>query len=97
MKDVFRLTKSFNYNIRSSRTFISTSFKTVYYGTESLSNLAPKDWELNKTILNNIKSLENFPIKYWKPDVSPCRLCRLYIPQVGFVSGCSFNFHFYTY
>ena len=46
-----------------------------------------KVWEL---IRNNIKSLGHHPkfkkpIKYWKPDVCPSRLCRLYIPQVSFV------------
>ena len=87
IKDVFPLCISSNYDIRSRRTSNTRSVKTVYHGTESLSYLAPKVWEL---IPNNIKSLENLPkfkktIKSWKPDACPCRLCRLYIPQVGFV------------
>ena len=87
MKDVFPLSTSSNYDIRCRHTFTTRSVKTVYCGFESLSDLAPKVWEL---IPNNIKSLENLPkfkkaIKNWKPDVCPCRLCRLYIPQVGFV------------
>ena len=87
MKDVFPLSTSSNYDIRSRRIFTTRSVKTVYYRTESLSYLAPKVWEL---IPNNIKSLENLPkfkkaIKNWKLDVCPCRFCRLYIPQVGFV------------
>ena len=87
MKDVFPLSTASNYDIRSRRTFTTRSVKTVYYGTESLSYLAPNVWEL---IPKNIKSLENLPkfkkaIKNRKPDECPCRLCRLYIPQVGFV------------
>ena len=86
MKDVFPLNTSSNYYIRSTNTFTTKSVKTVYYGTESLSYLAPKVSEL---IPNNIKSLENLPklkkvIKTWKPDVCPGRFYRLYIPQVGF-------------
>ena len=82
MEDVFPLSTSSNYDIRSRRTFTTRSVKTVYYGTESLSYLAPKVWEL---IPNNIKSFENLPkfkkvIKNWKPDVCSCRLCRLYFP-----------------
>ena len=87
MKDVFPLSTSSNYDIRSRRTFTTRPVKTVYYGTGSLSYLAPKVWEL---IPNNIKSLENLSkfkkaIKNWEPDVCPCRLCRSYIPQLGFV------------
>ena len=78
---------SSNYDIRSRRTFTTRPVKTVYYGTGSLSYLAPKVWEL---IPNNIKSLENLSkfkkaIKNWEPDACPCRLCRSYIPQLGFV------------
>ena len=70
INDVFPLSTSSNYDIRSRPTFTTRSVKTVYYGTESLSWLAPKVWEL---ISSNIKSLENFPkfkkvIKNWKPD-----------------------------
>ena len=70
-KDAFPLSTSSNFDIRSRCTFTTRSVKTVYYGTESVSYLAPKVWEL---IPNNIRSLENLPkfkkaIKNWKPDV----------------------------
>ena len=42
MKDVFPLSTSSNYDIRNRRTFTTRSVKEVYYGTESLSYLAPK-------------------------------------------------------
>ena len=92
MKDIFPLSTSSNYDIRSKRTFTTRSVKIVYYGTESLSYLAPKVWQL---IPNNIKSHENLPkfkkaIKKWKPDVRPWRLCRSYIPQVSFVQWVQF-------
>ena len=56
INDVFPLSTSSNYDIRSRHTFITRSVKTVYYGTESLPYLAPKIWKL---IPNNIKSIEN--------------------------------------
>ena len=82
MRDVFPLSTSSNYDIRSRRNFTTRSIKTVYYGTDSLSYLATKVCEL---IPNNIKPPENFPkfkraIKNWKPAVCPCRLCKLYFP-----------------
>ena len=58
MKDVFPLSTSSNYDIRSRRVFTTRSVKTVYQGTESLSYLASKVCEL---FPNNIKSLENLP------------------------------------
>ena len=42
MNDVFPLSTSSNYNIRGTSTFTTRSVKTLYYGTESLSYLAPK-------------------------------------------------------
>ena len=82
MTDVFPRSTSSNYDIKSRRTFTTRTVKTVYCGTEFLSYLASKIWEL---IPNNIRSLENLPkfkkvTKNWKPDVCPCRVCRLYIP-----------------
>ena len=54
MKDVFPLSTSSNYDIRSRRTFTTRLVKTVFYETGSLSYLGPKIWELNP---NNIKLL----------------------------------------
>ena len=76
MYNVFFLSKSSNQDIRNRRTFTTRSVKTVYYGTETLSYLAPKVLGL---IPNNINSLENLSkfkkaIKNWKPEVWPCIL-----------------------
>ena len=56
INDVFPLSTSSNYDIRSRHTFTTRSVKTVYYETESLPYLVPKIW---KIIPNNIKSIEN--------------------------------------
>ena len=44
-----------------------------YFGTESISSLAPKVWEIK-----NAKSLDIFKekIKLWTTDKYPCRLCK---------------------
>ena len=41
--------------------------RTVYYGTESISSLAPKIWELILSTIRNAKSLGKFKekIKFW--------------------------------
>ena len=60
--------------------------KSVFYGSETISFLGPKLWEL---LPSNIKDLENLnifksSIKSWKPENYPCRLCRLYNADIGF-------------
>ena len=87
MKDVFPLNTSSTYDIRNREIFYTRPVKSVYHGTESLSYLAPKIWELVPESIKSAESLSVFKIriKKWKPENCPCRLCRSYIPQVGFV------------
>ena len=87
MKDVFPLNTSSNYNTRNRRVFHSRPIKTVYYGSETLSHLGPKIWELVPDEIKSLNFLTSFKaaIKKWKPTDCPCRLCREYITQVGFV------------
>ena len=87
MKDVFPLNDYSGYKTRNKRTFKSRHVKTVRYGTGSLAYLAPKIWELVPNEMKNLESLAAFKtaIKKWKTRNCPCRLCKNYIPQVGFV------------
>ena len=87
MNDIFELQNP-SYNLRSTcNQFRKENIKTVYYGIQSVRYLGPKIWEL---VPNNIKysnSLSKFKklIKSWKPEACPCRLCKTYIAQVGFI------------
>ena len=87
MKDIFELQNP-SYNLRSTcNQFRRENIKTVHYGLQSVRYLGPKIWEL---VPNNIKysnSLSKFKklIKSWKPEACPCRLCKTYIAQVGFI------------
>ena len=46
IKDVFPLSENLCYNTRNKRTFRSRNIRTVHFGSETLSHLAPKIWEL---------------------------------------------------
>ena len=61
--------------------------KNVYHGTENISYLGPKIWDILLEKLKNIDNLEHFKkeIKIWKPDNCSCRLCKVYIESVGFL------------
>ena len=49
--------------------------------------LAPKIWELAPSDIRSANSSEIFKekIKSWTTDKSPCRLCKTYIGNVGFI------------
>ena len=86
MGEVFRINE-IKYNLRTDVSFASNNIRTVHYGLQSISYLGPKIWKL---VPNNIKestSLGVFKvaIKKWVPDGCPCRLCKNYVQNVGFM------------
>ena len=86
MNEVFPGNFTLNYNLRRHPEFASRAINTVHYGSESLSFLGPKIWEMLPVDLKNSDSLDSFKsgIKNWRPQECPCRLCKRYIHQVGF-------------
>ena len=87
MKDVFEL-KELQHNVRSeSNHFTRRNVKTTSYGLSSIKHLAPQIWELVPQSHKKCKTLKEFKtkIKSWYPDHCPCRLCKAYIPQLGFI------------
>ena len=84
MNLVFSLNPQRNHPWES--TFLGRNVKTVYYGTETLAHLGPKIWSLVPTDMKKY-SLSQFTkrIRKWKPAKCPCRLCKTYIKDLGFV------------
>ena len=84
MNEVFHLNPSPIHP--SESTFIGRNVKTVSWGTETIAHLSPKIWSL---IPANFKkfSLSKFKnkIRNWTPINCPCRLCKTYIKDLGFV------------
>ena len=68
-----------SYNLRKNNTFEKRKVHSVYHGTESLSFLGSKIWDL---VPLDLKQLE---IRTWIPFECSCRLCQTYIQQVGFL------------
>ena len=86
VREIFQ-ERSVPYNLRSDNNFASRHLNSVYHGTESLSFLGPKIWEQVPPELKALESLDIFKtqIKKWIPLNCPCRLCRTYLPQIGFI------------
>lgn len=66
--------------------FIVRNQKTVNYGTEAVSYLAPKIWPLVPAAIKSSKLLDDYKpkIRQWKLDF-PCRLCKIYLQYAGFI------------
>ena len=86
MKDIFHFIRK-PYNLRNDPELQRRRNRTVYFGTESISSLALKIWELIPSDIRSANSLGMFKekIKFWTTDKCPCRLCKTYIGNVGFV------------
>ena len=85
-KELFAPKMSF-YDLRNNNSFKRRRVKSVWYGTESVSYLCPKIWDL---VANEIKESESlngfkFKIKRWAPEGCQCRICKIYLGQVGFI------------
>ena len=85
ISDVFEVREN-NYNLRNHSYFLIPTVKAVYHGSESMKNLGPRIWNLAPDNLKQLGDIDSFKteIKNWIPAKCPCRLCKTYIPNVGF-------------
>ena len=84
--DIFQTT-SHNYELRNNREWNTDNARTVYFGTETIRFRGPKTWDI---VPQNIKEAQSLPefkqkIKAWKPTECKCRLCKTFIPELGFI------------
>ena len=75
-----------NYQLRHTSHFSIPPVRSVYNGTENLSFLGPKIWDIVPTELKEVKTLSAFKsgIKKWWPQTCPCRPCKQYLPNIFF-------------
>ena len=79
--------KELSYSLRRDNPLARRRVNSVRHGTESVSFLAPKIWDILPKEIKDSKTLNVFKtkIKKWVPRECPCRLCKTYVPQVGFI------------
>ena len=79
--------KTSSYNLRRNDTFKKRKVHSVYGDTESLLLLVPKIWDLVPVELKQSETLYPFKLKIrnWAHFKCPCRICKTYIQQVGFL------------
>ena len=86
--EIFARETESHYNLRRCNDFRIPSIRTVYHGSESISFLGPKIWNILPDEIKQQTSLNSFKksVKKWKPQDCPCRLCKVYVNGVGFLS-----------
>ena len=79
--------KESNYSLRNSTALQGRSIKTVMYDSGTKSSLGPKIWDILLTELKKIMSPTLFKKKTreWGPKNCPCRLCKTYVQNIGFL------------
>ena len=74
------------YGHRNTFDFAARRIKTVRYGSESLSYLGPRLWNILPDEYKKIQSVKDFKAKIrWVPENCPFRLYKIYILHVGFI------------
>ena len=81
------VSKTSSYNLRRNDIFEKRKVHAVYHGTELLSFVGPKIWDLLPVELKQPEILYCFKLKIqnWVPFECPCRICKTHIQQVGFL------------
>ena len=87
MRKLFTV-KEHQYDLRNKNTWVSDNIRTVKYGSETISNMGPKIWEMVPSHLKESSSLLQFKsrIKNWTPTGCICKICKIYIHDVGFLT-----------
>ena len=75
-----------NDKLRHTSHLLLPPVRSLNNGTESLSLIGPKIWNIVPTEMKEVKTLSAFKSeikKCWAQNC-PCRLCKQYLPNIGF-------------
>ena len=79
--------KTNHYDLRDTYEFSIPNVNSVFHGQRSISYLGPLIWQLVPSEFKDLNTVSAFKatIKKWKPNNCPCRLCKTYTGNVGFI------------
>ena len=85
--DIFSSNFRANYDLNYQSEFSRPLVKSVFNGTESISDLGRRIWDLVPLQMKQKESLTTFKnaIKTWNQQNCPCRLCIKYVAGIEFV------------
>ena len=87
MNDILTLDENASYNLRSGVTVTRSSIRTNKFGFETISTIGAVLWRNLPNDIKNPDSLNIFKhrIKQWTPDNCPCKICRNFIKNLGYI------------
>ena len=87
MTKIFPLIPQGQNHLKNSSDFTLRIVRTVKFAIESIRYLRPKIWESIPANIKEVDTIERFKsgIKKWKPESCPCRLCKTYLQQIGYM------------
>ena len=84
--------RDINYNLRINSDFAMPNVMSVFHGSESISYLGPKIWDIVPFELKELTSVVaafKKGINEWKPKNCPCRLYKKYVSNLEFITVTS--------
>ena len=87
MRDIFSENIECKYNTRSGQHLVLPRTNTSKYGLGSLKYMGYKTWNNIPATIKKLNDLASFKvgIKTWKGEHCDCKLCRTYIPSLGYI------------
>ena len=75
------------YNLRNINEFLLPVVRKTNYGSDTIKYRGQRLWLSLPQHIRNARSINEFKkeIKSWNGADCTCRLCRTYIPQLGFL------------
>ena len=86
MNDILKL-KENRYNLRNFHIFQTEHPRSLRYGFDAIPYRASQLWKQVPTDIREAASLTLFKnrIKTWKCEDFPCRFCKIFIENVGYI------------
>ena len=84
--EIFKI-NDHSYDLRKNNCIGGRIIKSRKYGSETVSNLGAKPWDILPENIKKGESLQNLKkkIKFWTSLNCPCKLCKTYIGNGGYV------------
>ena len=88
MNKAFHFQENERYDLLSGIYLVDRNIYTAHFGTDTISSLGPELWKLIPDEINHASTLSVFKanIKSWTISNFPCRLCKIFVKDLGFVS-----------